>query len=363
MAKKQIKYKELVSFFQEESNFHLGRVKCISLFIVAILKVQTVNFSRISEAFDNQVQLGSNLRRIQRFFAEVSFPMALVAPILFKLLPADLKEYHLSLDRTNWKFGSLNINILVLGINYEGLCFPILWRFLGNKRGNSSQSERQELLAQYLELFGVEHIDSLSADREFIGQEWIAFLASHKIPFYIRLRKNLELYIPGKGYVKAFWLVNSMKKDHLYQKQKIVKLANTWGYYSAVKFINRNGKLDYLIIFSYQLDQKVLEIYQHRWQIEHFFKALKSSGFNIEDTHLKAYKRLHKLMVLLAFAFYWAYKVGDYKNKNIRKIKIKKHRRRAQSVFKYGLQAIAQALFLNMKKEINKFTKVFLSCT
>lgn len=363
MAKKQVKYRVLVSFFQSESSLNLSRVHFMSLFIVAVLKVQTVNFTRISEAFESRVKLASNLRRIQRFFAEVQLPMKLIAPILFKLLPSDLKQYHLSLDRTNWKFGSLNINILVLGINYEGLCFPILWKFLGNKRGNSSQEERQELLAQYIKLFGLEHIHSLSADREFIGEKWLSFLAQHKVPFYIRLRKNMQIYIPKKGYVKAFWLAKPFKNNHLYQNHKIVRLGSTWGYYSSTKFINRDNKLDYLIIFSYQQDAKVLEIYKNRWQIEHFFKAMKSSGLNIEDTHLNQYERLHKLMALLAFVFYWAYKVGDYKNKNIEKIKIKKHQRKAQSVFKYGLQAVAQALFLNIRKEINQFTSVFLSCT
>lgn len=47
--------------------------------------------------------------------------------------------WHLALDRTNWKFGSTHINILMLGILYKDLCIPLLWTSLG-KAGNSTNS-------------------------------------------------------------------------------------------------------------------------------------------------------------------------------------------------------------------------------
>ncbi|BDD05597.1 hypothetical protein HNQ88_001507 [Aureibacter tunicatorum] len=55
-------------------------------------------------------------------------------------------KYKLSLDRTNWKFGSLNINILFLAVIYEGVSIPILWVMLGDKRGNSNELERINLI-------------------------------------------------------------------------------------------------------------------------------------------------------------------------------------------------------------------------
>jgi hypothetical protein len=58
------------------------------------------------------------------------------------------------------------------------------------------------------------------------------------------------------------------------------------------------------------------------------FKALKSSGFNIEHTHLTDIERINKLFALVLVAFAWAYKAGIFLN-SIRPIKIKKHGRRA----------------------------------
>jgi hypothetical protein len=45
-----------------------------------------------------------------------------------------------------------------------------------------------------------------------------------------------------------------------------------------------------------------------------FFKALKSSRFNIEDTHLTEMERISKLFALVIVAFGWAFKVGIYLN-------------------------------------------------
>ena len=58
-----------------------------------------------------------------------------VAGYLKSRIPFD-GPYTLTMDRTNWKFGDVNINVLVLGIAYDHMSFPILFRLLP-KRGNS----------------------------------------------------------------------------------------------------------------------------------------------------------------------------------------------------------------------------------
>jgi hypothetical protein len=102
-------------------------------------------------------------------------------------------------------------------------------------------------------------------------------------------------------------------------------------------------------------------LYKERWQEETSFKALKSSGFNIEDTHLTDLDRIRKLFALVLVAFAWVYKAGIYLD-SIIPIKIKRHGRRAKSLFKYGLNYIANMLFSNDIDKYNECCK-FLSCT
>ena len=93
------------------------------------------------------------------------------------------------------------------------------------------------------------------------------------------------------------------------------------------------------------------------------FKAFKTAGFNMEDTHLTDYKRLDKLLMLIALAFIRAYKVGIFRNDTVKALKIKKHGRLEKSFFAYGLKWLAQAFMNAFQVIIQKLTLAFLSCT
>ncbi len=78
----------------------------------------------------------------------------------------------LTLDRTNWKWGKRNINILMLAIVYRGIAIPILWTLL-NKRGNSDTKERIALIQRFIAIFeNLKPCVDMLPDREFIGEQW-----------------------------------------------------------------------------------------------------------------------------------------------------------------------------------------------
>jgi len=77
----------------------------------------------------------------------------------------------------------------MLGIVYQGVAFPLLFKMLP-KRGNSNSQERIDLVNRFIGLFGEACIESLVADREFIGEKWIAFLNKNHIRYHIALEFN-----------------------------------------------------------------------------------------------------------------------------------------------------------------------------
>ena len=99
-----------------------------------------------------------------------------------------------------------------------------------------------------------------------------------------------------------------------------------------------------MVIVSLDKEPNALELYRERWQIEAMFWGLKTSGFNLEDTHLRDIERVEKLLAIVMIAFTWAYIIGIYCNKHFIPIRILKHGRMAKSFFKYGLEFIATAL-------------------
>src|SRR5690606_1053012 len=141
---------------------------------------------------------------------------------------------------------------------------------------------------------------------------------------------------------------------------KIVTMHGEHCYISAIK-TKRDGKIDFCIIVSFNKQKEALKYYSLRWQIETLFRGLKSSGFNLEDTHVTHLERIEKLLSLVMIAFVWCYKIGDHIDQEIKRIPIKTHGRRAVSVFKYGLDYISECSLSGYNK-LNINLVKFLSC-
>lgn len=333
------------------TKMHLARKKLICKLILALCQVQTVNFERLASCFDTEAKKDSSLRRIQRFFASYILDKDMVARIVFELIPKD-KKVGLTMDRTNWKFGQTNINILVLGVVYEGTAFPLLFTML-DKRGNSSTQERIELMERYDDLFGFDTLDYLVADREFIGHKWFDYLNKNNLSYHIRIRENFKVFIPRSNKnVEAKWLFSGLKMGQFKHHPKIVFINDVACYLSASVIKSKDGKPEYQFLVSYNNPAQSKDCYKKRWQIETLFKALKSSGFNLEKTHLQDIQRLEKLISIVFIAFVWCYLVGIHIHKNVKEIIIKKHGFKAKSLFKYGLEYIASKL-LNPQNQSN----------
>ena len=228
-SKNSILFTTLSQIFGDKMN--LARIKFFGLFICALCKVQTVCFEKLAVSFDADVRVDSSLRRIQRFMSQYMLDTNLIACFVFALLPHK-PPYRLALDRTNWKFGTTNINVLVLAVVYQGVAFPVLFKMMP-KFGNSSTSERVDLMQRYIELFGIDTIECLLADREFVGDHWLAYLNFKRIRYHIRIRENFWVVIPRNGHrVKASWLFNNLK-------------INQYEFFHGIVYVN--GQLCYLV--------------------------------------------------------------------------------------------------------------------
>ena len=294
-----------------EGKLNLARIKFLTLILRALCKVQTVNFERLVIGFNSSSKSSSSLRRIQRFVAGFDLCEELIAKFIFKLMP-DNEHVGLSMDRTNWKFGKSDINILALDITYKGVAFPLLFKLLP-KFGNSNTDERIELMGKFDRLFGFSKIKFLVADREFIGQHWLDYLNLNNIPYHIRIRDNFHVTIPKTGRkVRASWLFSGLKQGQVKHYPKIVIINNVLCYLSASVIKSKTGQPEYQFLISFKKPENALECYKERWQIETMFRAMKTSGFNMEKTHLTDSDRILKLLLIVSIAFTWAYLVGVF---------------------------------------------------
>lgn len=357
------KVNPIVPIMQEHlgSVMNLARIKLLAFVLQALCVVQTVSLHKIASAMPTCVERDSNLRRLQRFLAGYALNLDLIAKVIFALLPVKTGLV-LSLDRTNWKFGEVNINILMLGVTYKGVAFPLLFTML-DKRGNSNWKERTWLIDRFIRLFGAECIDSLVADREFVGKEWVEYLNNRRIRYYLRIKQNFWLRNPKSCQdVRAWHLFHGLKLGQERVYDKLFLLKGEYVYISGALLKNSDGVPELQILICYNRPEEAVATYKQRWQIETCFRAMKSSGFNIEDTHLRDINRIARLTAMVCIALAWAYLVGEHKDINVKAIRILKHGKRAKSLIKYGLEEIANVLLRPLYKPKFDVFK-FLSCT
>jgi hypothetical protein len=299
--------KELKKELGKSLDWHGSRLDFLAKFILALFKVKTVNLAQVATAFPGRAKVESHYKRLQRFFRSFSLDYRVLAKVLTSLLPIREAAWVLTLDRTNWKFGKVDINILMLGIASKGIAFPVLWSFLA-KAGNSNTSERIELLERFIALFGIEKLAYLVADREFVGKGWFAYLRSRSIRLRIRIKRDTLIGNAQGLAVNAWMLFRGLKPG---EARLLSGTRHIWGcdlYVVGLKL--ESG--DFLIVVGSDSPSTLLEDYAQRWEIETWFGCLKTRGFCFEDTHLTEGERINKMVALLALAFAWAHLTGEW---------------------------------------------------
>lgn len=319
----------------ENLPWNKARIKFVARFLIALYAVQTVNLAALATAFSGTASEDSNYKRLQRFMREFELPYAQLAGFVVKLIGIP-GPYTLALDRTNWKVGSVDLNILMLSIVYRGTGFPVVWT-VSSKAGNSDTTERVTVMEIFIDLFGAPNIECLLGDREFVGRRWFLFLKCHRIKFQMRLRKDTLVRNARRQRVQAWRL---FCRTPINCPLVIPEARQMWGmelYLSGCRL--KDG--EYLILVSPEFCETPQEQYKRRWGIETLFGALKSRGFNLEDTHLKDPERLSRLLALLALAFTWAFVVGQWQAV-VKELKLKKHGYPPKSIFRLGLNMLCR---------------------
>lgn len=250
---------------------------------------------------------------------------------------------YLVMDRTNWKIGKTNINILYLGLLLpNGTFIPILFDPL-EKRGNSNTAERQDILSRFCGLWQQNGLQKgvLLADREFIGVTWFKNILKSGFSLVIRLRiKDYfgELCIQrNKTEERMTGIIEHAVKRYGYFRSKITLDEQDFYYIVLPINVKKQRKSDekYLILISDSPNVPLVsEQYQKRWKIEVFFLNIKTNGFNVEDINFKDLEKVQLMLAILAFLYVIIQKEHLLKAKTIKSKKFKHGSAMAISIFR-----------------------------
>jgi hypothetical protein len=332
---------QLKALLKTHLAWHGARLAFLSSAVLALLIVGTVSLPHLALAFPGPAKVDSHVKRLKRFFDhyEVSFDsIARLVVALLGLPPEALLV--LTLDRTNWKFGAVSVNILTLGIAWNGTAIPLFWTLLVNKGGNSATRHRIEILQRFIGVFGAHRIECLVADREFVGKAWFAYLLAQKIRFRIRIKADARVGTARGQLTEVKNLFRSLPVGYC---QTLSGRRRLWGHELYIIGLRLDDG-QYLILATQDNPESALDDYRKRWGIETLFGSLKTRGFQFESTHMTDPARIAKLIAILATAFTWACRVGHWLHGTVRALRYKKHGRLEKSLFRYGYDALRHCL-------------------
>ena len=119
---------------------HKKRQEFLIDLLEGLIKSRSVVFWEIADKMDTDIKLASIERRIQDFFKKVNVDLFKLGIVLLSFIHHS--KLLLSIDRTEWDFGKLQISILCVVVIVGKMGVPLYFEFLDNKSGNSSAANR-----------------------------------------------------------------------------------------------------------------------------------------------------------------------------------------------------------------------------
>jgi hypothetical protein len=257
----------------------------------------------------------------------------------------------LTIDRTIWEFGKTIRNILVLAVSYKNIAMPLLFKIIPYK-GSCTGEDQIELVEKFVGRFGIDRIEVILGDREFDGENFITYLNSMKIGYALRVRKTNRI-INGAGERERISSLDDL----------IMRHYETKFYKIDVKFDHlKLSEGDYLSLVSNRSCEDALAQYRRRWDIECAFKGCKTSGFRIEETHIKNPKRFENFVKCFFIAYAISIKAGYMQDKKV-PIKFKKTLSSNEiSILQYGFKILKETycksrkLFQSLVNKVLNYT-------
>lgn len=317
-----------------------SRRETLGWLALLIMRQGTICLWRLAAHVATAAATDSVRRRFYRFFQHVELDGAMTARVVVDLLGLRGKAWVLAMDRTNWEFGKTTINILMVSVLWNGMGVPLIWTLLPTA-GNSNTKARTELLDRLRKAFPDLKIASVMGDREFIGDAWMAYLSARKIPFVLRLRENQHVVRAGYD----TWTIADIARRLCKGERMILngrcRLGQNAGAHSSLVriVVMRLPTNELLALACSGHPHRALAAYRQRWTIETLFANLKTKGFNLEDTHITNAGKLSTLLAVLALTVTLCVKAGVAAAR-LRPIPIKKHGRRAWSLFALGVATL-----------------------
>jgi len=293
------------------------------LICTCILAAQSTNLNcaakRMSKILGHRLKHNTAYTRMKRFFqtgnSEGIFQFIFILVVnTFGNSP----DCYLLLDRTNWKYGKIHINLLVIGLLYRDVFIPLIWLDLG-RAGNSNSQQRLDLVDKLLLWWPLTDVPMpklhIAGDREFIGYKWFKGLEERSINYVMRIPASFKVELWLKGKIKDRKLGLKIIQRYLSASCKTfveaVLLADLIVRLTAFDNDSSRGKAKHIFLMT-NMDNmtEASKFYRKRYKIEICFKHLKNSGLRLEELAVLGQHKINLMFAALTLIYIMAIQKG-----------------------------------------------------
>jgi len=334
------------------------------LVCTCILAAQTTNLStaakRMSKTLGKIIKFDTAYARLKRFFQTGnSIGILQFVCILAIKTFCQNPNCYLLLDRTNWKYGKVHINLLVIGLLYRDVFIPLVWIDLG-RAGNSNSKQRLDLLDRLLQWWSLSAVPlpklHIAGDREFIGFHWFKGLQEREIDYVMRIPASFKLELWFNGKIKDRKLGLKIIQRYLSYSGKdsveVVLMSELIVRLTAFDNDSSRGKAKYIFLMTNMVDlTEASKFYRKRYKIEICFKHLKKTGLRLEELAIQGQHKIDLMFAALTLIYIMAIQKGIVHFEQVEPQEMRVFHDHesfiapAKSVFMQGFQSILATIF------------------
>jgi hypothetical protein len=321
-----------------------ARVRTFAWMMVGMMMSQSVHLSHIARKIPSVSQQTSIVKRVSRLLQNSALRVrewyGPVATELLREIVASGQEVRLLIDGT--KIGGGH-RLLMVAVAYRRRTLPIAWTWVKGTRGHSLATTQCALFAYIRSLLPAGARVLVVGDSEFVSVELMRHFNQWGWAYVLRQKGRTHL-CPQEA---ARW----------HRFDALVQLSGQSVWLEAVHFTQRfafpvnllaywqvGEKHPWLLTTNLATKQQTLKAYRRRMWIEEMFADFKHHGFDLESTHLRHFRRLSRLTLLVALLYLWCIAFGSTTIKRSLRSLVDRSDRRDLSIFRIGYDMIQRLL-------------------
>ncbi len=316
------------------------RVRNLALLIVGLYLGRSVHANMIASKLPFEARLRSTAERIGRFLRNPAFRVRMwYRPTAERLLAQAALHGTVRLIVDGSKVGSAH-QLLMVSLAYRKRALPIAWTWVRCARGHSGSRKQLALLDYVKRLLPAGAQVEIVGDCEFGSIAVLQQLERWHWRYVLR-QKGSTLVCMSKIALtwQHFSTLISQRNQSAWHPNVILTQKHLY-HTHLLAYWKATEPEPWFLATNIPAAHSALRVYRRRMWIEEMFGDWKGHGVDLENTHLRHFQRLSRLIMAVALLYIWLVTRGSQTIRAGKRYLVDRRGRRDLSIFRIGLYVI-----------------------